>query len=57
MESSSVTPDSDNGEDESGAMLNCPTSLYQSISTPVIAANGTRDSTQQMSETQSLTPA
>ncbi|XP_061223986.1 TBC1 domain family member 15 isoform X2 [Neopsephotus bourkii] len=57
MESSSVTPDSDNGEDESGAMLNCPTSLYQSVSTPVIAANGTRDSTQQMSETQSLTPA
>ncbi|XP_057285345.1 TBC1 domain family member 15 isoform X2 [Pezoporus wallicus] len=57
MESSSATPDSDNGEDESGAMLTCPTSLYQSISRPVIAANGTRDSTQQMSETQSLTPA
>ncbi|NWR91922.1 TBC15 protein, partial [Furnarius figulus] len=56
IESSSVTPDSDTGEDESGAELSCPTSLYQSISTPVIAANGTRDSTQQMSETQSLTP-
>ncbi|KAM9634794.1 TBC1 domain family member 15 isoform 2-T2 [Morphnus guianensis] len=57
IESSSVTPDSDTGEDESGAVLSCPTSLYQSVSTPVIAANGTRDSTQQMSETQSLTPA
>ncbi|XP_075006097.1 TBC1 domain family member 15 isoform X2 [Calonectris borealis] len=57
IESSSVTPDSDTGEDESGAMLSCATSLYQSMSTPVIAANGTRDSTQQMSETQSLTPA
>uniref|UniRef100_A0A663MPQ1 TBC1 domain family member 15 n=1 Tax=Athene cunicularia TaxID=194338 RepID=A0A663MPQ1_ATHCN len=57
IESSSVTPDSDTGEDESGAVLSCPTSLYQSISTPVTAANGTRDSTQQMSETQSLTPA
>ncbi|NWX40750.1 TBC15 protein, partial [Steatornis caripensis] len=57
IESNSVTPDSDTGEDESGAVLSCQTSLYQSISTPVIAANGTRDSTQQMSETQSLTPA
>uniref|UniRef100_A0A8C0AU96 TBC1 domain family member 15 n=1 Tax=Buteo japonicus TaxID=224669 RepID=A0A8C0AU96_9AVES len=57
IESSSVTPDSDTGEDESGAVLSCPTSLYQSVSTPVIAANGTRDSTQQMSETQSSTPA
>ncbi|KAM6304526.1 TBC1 domain family member 15 isoform 2-T2 [Podargus strigoides] len=51
IEGSSVTPDSDTGEDESGAVLSCPTSLYQSISTPVIAANGTRDSTEQMSET------
>uniref|UniRef100_A0A8B9SAL7 TBC1 domain family member 15 n=1 Tax=Apteryx owenii TaxID=8824 RepID=A0A8B9SAL7_APTOW len=57
IESRSVTPDSDTGEDESGAVLSCPTSLYQSISTPVIAANGTRDSTQQTSETQTLTPA
>ncbi|XP_064511709.1 TBC1 domain family member 15 [Pseudopipra pipra] len=57
IESSSVTPDSDTGEDESGTELSCPTSLYQSISTPVIAANGTQDSAQQMSETQSLTPA
>ncbi|NXG24364.1 TBC15 protein, partial [Grallaria varia] len=57
IESSSVTPDSDTGEDESGAKLSCPMSLYESISTPVIAANGTRDSTQQMSETQGLTPA
>uniref|UniRef100_A0A8C4KC45 TBC1 domain family member 15 n=1 Tax=Dromaius novaehollandiae TaxID=8790 RepID=A0A8C4KC45_DRONO len=57
IESRSVTPDSDTTEDESGAMLSCPASLYQSISTPVIAANGTRDSTQQTSETQSLTPA
>lgn len=55
MESSSVTPDSDTGEDESGAVLSCPAS--QSISTPVIAANGTRENTQQMSETQSLAPA
>uniref|UniRef100_G1NE62 TBC1 domain family member 15 n=1 Tax=Meleagris gallopavo TaxID=9103 RepID=G1NE62_MELGA len=55
IESSSVTPDSDTGEDESGAVLSCPTS--QSISTPVIAANGTRESTQQMSEIQSLAPA
>lgn len=57
IESSSVTPDSDTGEDESGAVLSCPTSSYQNISTPVIAANGTRESTQQMSETQSLAPA
>uniref|UniRef100_A0A8C3J5P9 TBC1 domain family member 15 n=1 Tax=Calidris pygmaea TaxID=425635 RepID=A0A8C3J5P9_9CHAR len=57
IESSSVTPDSDTGEDESGGVLSCPTSLYQSISPPVIAANGTRDSTQQMPDTQSLTPA
>lgn len=55
IESSSVTPDSDTGEDESGAVLSCPTS--HSISTPVIAANGTRESTQQMSEMQSLAPA
>lgn len=52
-----MTPDSDTGEDESGAELSCPTSLYQSISTPVIAANGTRDGAQQVAETQSLTPA
>ncbi|XP_018862267.1 TBC1 domain family member 15 isoform X5 [Parus major] len=57
IENSSVTPDSDTGEDESGAELSCPTSLYQSISTPVIAANGTRDGAQQTAETQSLTPA
>ncbi|XP_071279517.1 TBC1 domain family member 15 isoform X2 [Agelaius tricolor] len=57
IENSSVTPDSDTGEDESGAELGCPTSLYQSISTPVIAANGTRDGAQQAAETQSLTPA
>ncbi|GAB0176349.1 TBC1 domain family member 15 [Grus japonensis] len=57
IESSSVTPDSDTGEDESGAVLSCPKSSYESISTPVIAANGTRDSSQQMSETRSLTPA
>ncbi|XP_064022061.1 TBC1 domain family member 15 isoform X1 [Pogoniulus pusillus] len=57
IESSSVTPDSDPGEDESGAVLSCPSSLYQSISTPAIAANGTRDTTQQLSEAHSLTPA
>ncbi|KFV67974.1 TBC1 domain family member 15, partial [Dryobates pubescens] len=57
IESSSVTPDSDPGEDGSGAVLSCPPSLYPSISTPVTAANGTRDPTQQTSETQSLTPA
>ncbi|XP_050839907.1 TBC1 domain family member 15 isoform X3 [Serinus canaria] len=57
IENSLVTPDSDTGEDESGAELSCPTSLYQSISTPVIAANGTRDGAQQAAETQSLTPA
>lgn len=57
IESSSVTPDSDTGEDESATVLSCPTSLYQSISTPVTAANGTRESTQQMSDTQTLTPA
>ncbi|XP_041267111.1 TBC1 domain family member 15 isoform X3 [Onychostruthus taczanowskii] len=57
IENSSVTPDSDMGEDESGADLSCPTSLYQSISTPVAAANGTRDGAQQAAETQSLTPA
>uniref|UniRef100_A0A8C5X7T7 TBC1 domain family member 15 n=1 Tax=Malurus cyaneus samueli TaxID=2593467 RepID=A0A8C5X7T7_9PASS len=56
IETSSVTPDSDTGEDESGAELGCPT-LYQNISTPVIAANGTRDGAQQMSERQSLAPA
>ncbi|XP_066175287.1 TBC1 domain family member 15 isoform X5 [Sylvia atricapilla] len=57
IENSSVTPDSDTGEDESGAELNCPTSLYQSISTPVVAANGTRDGAPQTAETPSLTPA
>ncbi|XP_041321401.1 TBC1 domain family member 15 isoform X3 [Pyrgilauda ruficollis] len=57
IENSLVTPDSDMGEDESGADLSCPTSLYQSISTPVAAANGTRDGAQQAAETQSLTPA
>ncbi|XP_059702888.1 TBC1 domain family member 15 isoform X1 [Haemorhous mexicanus] len=57
IENSSVAPDSDTGEDESGAELSCPTSLYQSLSTPVIAANGTRDGAQQAAETQSLTPA
>uniref|UniRef100_A0A8D2MRH8 TBC1 domain family member 15 n=1 Tax=Zonotrichia albicollis TaxID=44394 RepID=A0A8D2MRH8_ZONAL len=57
IENSLVTPDSDTGEDESAAELSCPTSLYQSISTPVIAANGTRDGAQQAAETQSLAPA
>ncbi|XP_053798999.1 TBC1 domain family member 15 isoform X3 [Vidua chalybeata] len=57
IENSSVTPDSDTGEDESGAELSCPTSLYQSISTPVIAANGTGNGAQQAAETQNLTPA
>ncbi|XP_072779189.1 TBC1 domain family member 15 isoform X3 [Taeniopygia guttata] len=57
IENSSVTPDSDTGEDESAAELSCPSSLYQSISTPVIAANGTGDSASQAAETQSLTPA
>ncbi|KAM3673274.1 TBC1 domain family member 15 isoform X4 [Ammospiza nelsoni] len=57
IENSSVTPDSDTGEDESAAELSCPPSLYQSISTPVIAANGTRDGAQQAAETQGLAPA
>uniref|UniRef100_A0A8D2NQ85 TBC1 domain family member 15 n=2 Tax=Zosterops lateralis melanops TaxID=1220523 RepID=A0A8D2NQ85_ZOSLA len=57
IENSSVTPDSDTGEDESGAELSCPTSLYQSVSTPVVAANGTRDGAPQTAETPSLAPA
>lgn len=58
IESTCTAPDLDPREDENGAVLSCPSSLCQSLSTPVIAANGTRDSTQQtVSEAHSLAPA